>query len=182
MLEEEAAEALARLEALDPEDPGVTLDSDRADMRRIGAALYAVDYAHTSLVQAVANARQHGRSWTDIANVLGVSRQAARQRFSDHIADAAHQDVLEPAEQKLLDAGFSAVESRFALLLACASVAGDAGDRDRIVGIWASEVKRQAFQELLQDALTDDGWGPRRYHRSAQRRLTRLGLQQAQLS
>ena len=33
------------------------------------------------LVEAVKRARAHGRSWNRIAVALGVSRQAARQRF-----------------------------------------------------------------------------------------------------
>jgi hypothetical protein len=33
------------------------------------------------VVERVAIARAHGRSWNQIAVVLGVSRQAARQRF-----------------------------------------------------------------------------------------------------
>ncbi len=81
MLEDEVADALARLHALDLDDPHVTVDHDRTDMRRIGAALDTVDIAHLTLVRAVAVARNHGRSWTEIADVLGVSRQAARQRF-----------------------------------------------------------------------------------------------------
>jgi hypothetical protein len=55
---------------------------DGADLRAIGDALRAVDAAQAELVAAVATARGHGRSWTEVANILGVSRQAARQRFS----------------------------------------------------------------------------------------------------
>ncbi|HST46407.1 hypothetical protein [Jatrophihabitans sp.] len=110
MLEDDVAEALARLHALDPDDPNVTVDRDRTDMRRIGAALYAVDIAHTILVRAVADARHRGRSWTEIANVLGVSRQAARQRFGKEVAETAHQEIPDAAVQQLLDAGFSTRE------------------------------------------------------------------------
>lgn len=98
MVEDEVAEALARLDALNPDDPRVTVDQDRADMRRIGAALYAVDIAHTVLVTAVADARHHGRSWTEIANVLGVSRQAARQRFGKEIVEERR---VSAAEQRV---------------------------------------------------------------------------------
>jgi hypothetical protein len=37
------------------------------------------------LREAVHLARAHGRSWNQIAVALGVSRQAARQRFADKI-------------------------------------------------------------------------------------------------
>jgi hypothetical protein len=37
------------------------------------------------LREAVEIARAHGRSWNQIAVALGVSRQAARQRFSDKV-------------------------------------------------------------------------------------------------
>jgi DNA-directed RNA polymerase specialized sigma24 family protein len=58
---------------------------DGKDLRGIGEALQAVDAAQAELVAAVATARGHGRSWTEVANVLGVSRQAARQRFADAV-------------------------------------------------------------------------------------------------
>jgi hypothetical protein len=124
-LEEEVAMSLARLEALDPADPAVTVDRERTDMRRIGAALYAVDYAHTVLVRAVANARRHGRSWTDIATVLGVSRQAARQRFNDQVDALGDQDAPQPVVQELLDAGFTPGE--VAILVGFATIVGDTG-------------------------------------------------------
>lgn len=150
MLEDEVAEALARLEALDPHDSAVTVDRERTDMRRIGAALYAVDYAHTTLVRAVANARRHGRSWTDIANVLGVSRQAARQRFSDQVDVLAHHGAPDPTVQKLLDAGFTADElEELATLLGFALVVGDAGHRGPVGRMQMSEEKQRALQELI---------------------------------
>jgi hypothetical protein len=37
------------------------------------------------LREAVEVARAHGRSWNQIAVALGVSRQAARQRFADKV-------------------------------------------------------------------------------------------------
>ncbi|SHF57643.1 ECF sigma factor [Jatrophihabitans endophyticus] len=62
------------------QDPDVEA-KDASDLRRIGEALGGVQRADTELVEAVAAAKAAGRSWTEIANVLGVSRQAARQRF-----------------------------------------------------------------------------------------------------
>jgi predicted ArsR family transcriptional regulator len=49
-------------------------------------ALTAIEAAEQSLLSAVADARANKRSWTEIANVLGVSRQAARQRFDERVA------------------------------------------------------------------------------------------------
>jgi hypothetical protein len=151
MLEEEVAEALARLEALDPDDPAVTVDRERTEMRRIGAALYLVDYAHATLVQAVADARRHGRSWTEIANVLGVSRQAARQRFTVEVDAVPDPAAHEPAVQKLLDAGFSVVELRFAVLLgrALADVGSDTQGHAPVADSQLPEGKRCELWEFL---------------------------------
>lgn len=55
---------------------------DASDLRGIGEALIGIEYADAALVAAVERARANGRSWTEIANVLGVTRQAARQRFT----------------------------------------------------------------------------------------------------
>ncbi|HEU5270696.1 MAG TPA: hypothetical protein VFU36_12285 [Jatrophihabitans sp.] len=80
------AQSEAWLDAVNPDDvPNGAID-DREDLRRIGMALIAIETAEQDLVSAVADARANKRSWTDIANVLGVSRQAARQRFDDRVA------------------------------------------------------------------------------------------------
>jgi IMP cyclohydrolase len=88
--EDEPAEALAQSEAwlgaVNPDEVSVDAIEDRKDLRQIGVALISVETAEQALVSAVANARANKRSWTDIANVLGVSRQAARQRFGDRVA------------------------------------------------------------------------------------------------
>ena len=74
------------MDAVNPDDVPADAVDDRKDLRQIGAALIAIEAAEQALVSAVANARANNRSWTDIANVLGVSRQAARQRFDDRVA------------------------------------------------------------------------------------------------
>ena len=66
---------------LDSLDPATTPASDAADLRRIGAALSDVDVAENELADAVRAARERGRSWATIGMVLGVSKQAAQQRF-----------------------------------------------------------------------------------------------------
>jgi len=59
------------------------------DLRAIAAAAEATRADEARLREAVEIARAHGRSWNDIAVALGVSRQAARQRFSRSAAPAA---------------------------------------------------------------------------------------------
>ena len=79
-LEQALAETEAWLEQLSPEtitSPG----SDASDLRAIGDALRAVAASDLGLANQVANARANGRTWTQIAAVLGVSKQAARERF-----------------------------------------------------------------------------------------------------
>lgn len=53
------------------------------DLRHIAAASEAVRTDEARLRENVEVARAHGRSWNEIAIALGVSRQAARQRFND---------------------------------------------------------------------------------------------------
>lgn len=79
-LEQAAADAEAWLDAL---DPSVTPAEDPRDLRRIGVALGEVATAEGELADAVADARHNGRSWGEIALVLGVSKQAARQRYGE---------------------------------------------------------------------------------------------------
>ena len=77
---EQAAGRFERLaDALDPETADV---EDTNDLRAIAAAAETVRADDARLREAVLLARAHGRSWNHIALALGVSRQAARQRFS----------------------------------------------------------------------------------------------------
>lgn len=81
-LERAVAETEAWLDTLDPaalDSP----DSDGADLRAIGEALVAVATVDLTLADSVATARARGRTWTQIASVLGVSKQAARERFGE---------------------------------------------------------------------------------------------------
>ncbi|MGH3545205.1 MAG: hypothetical protein ACRDPW_04705 [Mycobacteriales bacterium] len=72
-------------DALDPD----TAEVDRTDdLCCISGAAQAVRADEGRLREAVEAARAHGRSWNQIALVLGVSRQAARQRFTDTAAAA----------------------------------------------------------------------------------------------
>ncbi|HEX8079610.1 MAG TPA: hypothetical protein VF557_05335 [Jatrophihabitans sp.] len=87
-----AAESDAWMDAVEPARLSADAINDRNDLRQIGVALLAIEAAQQSLVDAVAQAKANGRSWTDIANVLGVSRQAARQRFDAHLESARQPD------------------------------------------------------------------------------------------
>ncbi len=68
----------ARLDAL---DLGQLPVDDPADLRRIGRAKHAVRDAEVELRAAVAASRASGRSWGHIGIVLGITKQAAQQRF-----------------------------------------------------------------------------------------------------
>lgn len=81
-LERAAAEAEAWLDALDPAE---TPAEDPADLRRIGHALINMAAGDRELRAAVNAARDNGRSWGEIAMVLGVTRQAARQRYGEPV-------------------------------------------------------------------------------------------------
>lgn len=80
---EQAAERFEQLaETLDPETARVVSTDD---LRGIAVAAQAVREDEARLQGAVQAARAHGRSWNQIAVALGVSRQAARQRFNDKV-------------------------------------------------------------------------------------------------
>lgn len=70
------------LDVIDLDDYPV---DDPADLRRIGLAAKDVERAKTELAEAVAAARANGRSWGFIGLVLGVSKQAAQQRFGESL-------------------------------------------------------------------------------------------------
>ncbi len=85
---EQLTKALADTESwLDNLDPKALAspDSDGADLRAIGEALRKVAASDLSLAEQVAQARANGRTWTQIATVLGVSKQAARERFGEPV-------------------------------------------------------------------------------------------------
>lgn len=78
---ERAAKRFEQLaDALDPETAEV---QNTDDLRRIAASSEAVRIGEARVRKAVEIARSHGWSWNQIGIALGVSRQAARQRFAD---------------------------------------------------------------------------------------------------
>lgn len=84
---EEIQRAAAEAEAwLDSLDPATTPAENPSDLRRIGLALRGLADEQRELDEAVAAARENGRSWGEIGLVLGISRQAARERYGHHAA------------------------------------------------------------------------------------------------
>lgn len=80
--DEEVEQAARRFEQLADELDPATADMDETeDLRAVAAASEASRADEARLREAVELARAHGRSWNHIAVALGVSRQAARQRF-----------------------------------------------------------------------------------------------------
>lgn len=80
----EIDDAASRFEELAGDlDPAAAVVEETEDLRQIAVACDAVRADEARVRAAVDAARSHGRSWNEIALALGVSRQAARQRFSD---------------------------------------------------------------------------------------------------
>ncbi|MGI8646990.1 MAG: hypothetical protein DLM55_08460 [Acidimicrobiales bacterium] len=78
---EHAAQRFEQLaDSLDPENAEV---DHTDDLRHIATVSETVRANEASLREAIELARAHGRSWNQVAIALGVSRQAARQRFTD---------------------------------------------------------------------------------------------------
>lgn len=80
---DQAAQRFKELaDALDPDTAEV---EDLDDLHAVATASQAVQADEARLHAAVRAAREHGRSWNQLATALGVSRQAARQRFNDKV-------------------------------------------------------------------------------------------------
>ena len=78
--EEEIERAVQLAEEFEPD---LARTEDTSDLREIAVAADQVKAGEARLREAIELARAHGRSWNHIAIALGVSRQAARQRFAD---------------------------------------------------------------------------------------------------
>jgi hypothetical protein len=78
------ADALARFESADNFDPKTARDArDTADIR---AAVHMRESAQHMVDEAViAGRRDRGLTWIEIAAALGVSPQAARQKYREHV-------------------------------------------------------------------------------------------------
>jgi hypothetical protein len=80
--EEEIQRAAKLAEEFDPS--GAPMD-DTADLRTLAEAVDTVRAGEARVRELVARARAKGRSWGEIGIALGVSRQAARERFAEKI-------------------------------------------------------------------------------------------------
>jgi len=80
--EEEIQRAAKLGEEFDPTD--VPID-ETTDLRMIAEAVDGVRAGEARVRELVALARAKGRSWGEIGIALGVSRQAARERFAQTI-------------------------------------------------------------------------------------------------
>lgn len=81
---DEIEQAARRFEQLADELDPDTAEVDRTDdLRQVAAMSETLRSGEAQLCETVNIARAHGRSWNQIAIALGVSRQAARQRFAD---------------------------------------------------------------------------------------------------
>ena len=79
----EIEKAARRFEQLaDQLDPATAEVDDLSDLRAIAEAADQVRRDEALVTERVAAARARGRSWNRIAVALGVSRQAARHRFT----------------------------------------------------------------------------------------------------
>ncbi len=69
--------------------------------RLITGAHIVADEASKALTQWVQAGRRAGISWADIGSILGISRQAAQQRFSTNAADIfSNEPNFNPRESK----------------------------------------------------------------------------------
>ena len=84
--EEEIQAAAERFDKLADElDPATAEVTDVSDLRAVAEAAEAVRADEARLTEAVTRARARGRSSTRIADSMGMSRQAARQRCAGEV-------------------------------------------------------------------------------------------------
>ncbi len=84
--DEDIEQASRRFEQLAEKlDPATADALPIDDLREVALASEAVRSDEARLREAVEVARGHGRSWNQLALALGVSRQAARQRFAGKV-------------------------------------------------------------------------------------------------
>jgi hypothetical protein len=79
---EETQRAAKLAEEFDPS--GAPMD-DTTDLRTLAGAVDSVRASEARVRELVAHARANGRSWGEIGIALGVSRQAARERFAEQV-------------------------------------------------------------------------------------------------
>lgn len=82
--EEEIQRAAKFFEEADP-SKAKRVDADLSDLRAVAEAADQIRADEVRLLELVEKARENGRSWARIGIALGVSRQAARERFSEKV-------------------------------------------------------------------------------------------------
>jgi hypothetical protein len=80
--DEEIQRAAKLAEEFDPSDAQM---DDATDLRTLAEAVDSVRAGEARVRELVARARANERSWGEIGIALGVSRQAARERFAEKI-------------------------------------------------------------------------------------------------
>jgi hypothetical protein len=84
--DDEVEEAARRFEQwADELDPETAMVESAEDLRAVAEAAETARRDEALLTERVAAARARGQSWNRIALALGVSRQAARQKFAGKI-------------------------------------------------------------------------------------------------
>jgi hypothetical protein len=78
--EEEIQREAKLAEEFDQSDAQI---DDTTDLRTLAEAVDSVRTGEARVREMVARARANGRSWGEIGIALGVSRQAARERFAE---------------------------------------------------------------------------------------------------
>ncbi len=88
--EERWAEKLAAFEKwADEVDPADLKWMDSTSLKKVRRLAHQRDEIENELVQAVAAAREDDWSWAMIGLMLGVTRQAAQQRYGAQVAELA---------------------------------------------------------------------------------------------
>ena len=88
--EKRLAEKLAAFEKwADEVDPADLKFIDSSSLKLVEKLADQRDWLETELAQAVVSAREDGWSWAMIRIMLGVSRQAAQQRYGAAAAELA---------------------------------------------------------------------------------------------
>ena len=88
--EKRLAEKLAAFEKwADEVDPADLKWLDSSSLKAVGRLAEQRDEIENELAQAVAAARADDWSWAMIGIMLGVTRQAAQQRYGAHVAELA---------------------------------------------------------------------------------------------
>lgn len=136
----------------------VHIDGATPALAAIGRAAQAARDAEEGLAMTVAQARGAGNSWAQIGQVLGVSRQAAFQRFGrptdprtgEPMVGAVLPDAADRAMTlfaDLADARWANVARRFADTVAARL------DADGVAGVWAQVIGTVGAFERLESPV-----------------------------